>query len=81
MLTHNKDRVSVREIKEIRDDALASWRSYRALHRDWTWEYWRTWEQEKYNGRTDLLIHDITRLERRDPSLPFYGKQSHIFTF
>lgn len=81
MLTPNKDRVSVREIKEIRDDALASWRSYRALHRDWTWEYWRTWEQEKYNGRTDLLIHDITRLERRDPSLPFYGKQSHIFTF
>ncbi len=42
LLTLNQNRISVREIKEIRDDALASWRSYRALHRDWTWEYWRT---------------------------------------
>jgi len=76
LLTPNEDRISVREIKEIRDDALASWRSYRALHRDWTWSYWRTWEDEKYDGRTDQLIWDVTRLERQEPSPPFHGKAS-----
>ena len=77
LLMPNKDRISAREIKEVRDDALASWRSYRALHRDWTWEYWRTWEDKKYDGRTDQLILDITRLERQEPSPPFHGKQKN----
>ncbi len=73
-----QDQVTVRELKECRDTAVAMWHSYYESILDHERIYWKTMEKEKYLNQETELVHVLHWWEtEKIPTKPCEAEKTH----